>query len=420
MNIAIRFVLSIFLLGIGFGIPVQGQHCNTVEVRNANIAKNPAILDEIQRINEFTAEWSAQYANREKTNAIVTIPVVVHVLWKAASQNISLAQINSQITALNKDFRKTNSNFSSVPTAFQGIAADVEVEFCLASRDPSGNPSNGITRTQTTVNEIGATEKWYVTADGGHDAWDNSKYLNIWVCDLGPQLLGFASPPGTAVPAQSDGVVIGSQFFGTVGTAAGSAPYNLGRTATHEIGHYFNLEHVWGPTNGGCGEDDFVADTPNQFTESGGCPTFPLTDNCTASGNGINYNNYLDYSDDVCLAMFTQGQKTRMLAALNGPRAGLLTSAACSGSVAVTPGKDWGEFMQVYPNPSQNVINITLVQGQIEQKLNFVLTDMLGKTHMTFGLSQAKTIDVSQLPQGIYFLTCIEFPKATQKLLITK
>ncbi|HHG84651.1 MAG TPA: T9SS type A sorting domain-containing protein, partial [Bacteroidetes bacterium] len=231
---------------------------------------------------------------------------------------------------------------------------------------------------------------------------------------------GFASPPGTAVPAQSDGVVIGSQFFGTVGTAAGSAPYNLGRTATHEIGHYFNLEHVWGPTNGGCGEDDFVADTPNQFTESGGCPTFPLTDNCTASGNGINYNNYLDYSDDVCLAMFTQGQKTRMLAALNGPRAGLLTSAACSGSVAVTPGKDWGEFMQVYPNPSQNVINITLVQGQIEQKLNFVLTDMLGKTHMTFGLSQAKTIDVSQLPQGIYFLTCIEFPKATQKLLITK
>ena len=150
--------------------------------------------------------------------------------------------------------------------------------------------------------------------NGGKAPWDNTKYLNVWIGNLTSiGLLGFATPPGTA--GNDDGTVISHDAWGTMGTVV--SPNHLGRTATHEIGHYLNLEHVWG-LNGGCNDDDMVTDTPNQDTESGGCPTFPLLDNCTTSGDGVMFMNYMDYSDDACLVMFTAGQKARMLAALNG------------------------------------------------------------------------------------------------------
>lgn len=420
MKLIAKVLTALLLLNFGISSHGFAQKCKTSEVRAQNIAKNPAILDEIQRIEAFTQAWSLDQSLTYKTNAVVTIPVVVHVIWQSTAENISDAQVASQMTVMNDDFRKLNSNFSSTPAGFQSIAADSEIEFCLATTDPSGNPTTGITRTQTTVDEIGETEFFYSTSDGGKDPWDNSQYLNIWVCELSPGLLGFATPPGTAVPAQADGVVVAPIYFGTTGTAANSQPNHLGRTATHEVGHYFNLEHVWGPTNGGCGEDDFVADTPNQEFESGGCPTFPLTDNCTSSGDGVNFNNYMDYTDDLCMTMFTAGQKTRMLAAINGPRASLLTGNVCGTTVSVSPEVDFEGKIALYPNPSQQWVTLDISNRQKKSTLHFKLVSMVGKTFLEFATVSHHRIDVSQLPQGVYFLQCEEFPQTTQKLLITK
>lgn len=410
----LKSVLFLLLLS-GIGITAQAQKCGTQAKREANIAEDSGVLDRVREIEKFTRTYTEQHPIGSSSRTVVTVPVVVHVIWRTSAENISDAQILSQMDVLNADFRKMNSNFSSTPSAFQSIAADVEIEFCLANADPNGNPSSGITRTQTTVNNIGEGNDWYSTANGGKDSWDIDKYLNIWVCDIGDNLLGFATPPGTAVPANSDGVVIGSEFFGTIGTAANSTPNHLGRTATHEVGHYFNLEHLWGINNGGCNEDDFVADTPNQDWESSGCPSFPELDNCTGSGNGINYNNYLDYTDDACMTMFTQGQKTRMLAALNGPRSGLLNSTLCSPSASVNDAiaRQWSLF----PNPSYGTFNIVLESPQ-PQGQSFILSDLSGKMLREIEVYESKTVNVSKLADGMYILSSQQLPRLSKKVLI--
>ncbi len=407
----------VFLTAPYFGF---GQKCQTSHKRAERIAHHPEIQLEMDRINHFTEQWISEQKTSVQQRAVVTLPVVVHVVYLNDAENISDAQIMSQIDVLNEDFRKLNANFSNTPAAFQSIAADVEIEFCLASIDPDGNPTNGITRTLTTVAELGETENFYKTASGGHDPWDNTKYINIWVCNQEEGSLGFATPPGTASPIESDGIVIPSVYFGTIGTAAGSAPNHLGRTCTHEMGHYFNLEHIWGPTEGGCYEDDFVTDTPEQDVESGGCPTFPFTDYCTSGGNGINFQNYLDYSDDDCMTMFTEGQKLRMLAAVNGPRASLLSSNACSSMVATTDLYRFENAISVFPNPASQLLTIAIDNDYATADSKWKLIDVLGKSHLEFTMTEKKELNIAHLPEGVYYLTCSDFPKTAKKIIITK
>jgi hypothetical protein len=250
---------------------------------------------------------------------ITRIPVVVHVVWNTATQNISAAQIQSQIDVLNKDFRMTNPDIGQVPAVWQSIRGDARIEFFLATTDPSGNPTNGITRTQTQVTSFSqAGNPVKSAATGGANPWPADRYLNIWVCQLGGGLLGYAQFPGG--PAATDGVVILHSAFGTTGTAA--APFNRGRTATHEIGHWLNLYHIWGDDGTGCGGSDEVGDTPNAAGPNYGCPTFPSV-TCGNGPNGDMFMNYMDYTDDACMYMFTAGQVTRMQAALDGPRASI-------------------------------------------------------------------------------------------------
>lgn len=395
------------------------QRCATNEHRNENLAANPALVQQRADLEVFTQDWIANQQNSgQESRAVETVSVVVHVLYKNGEENISDAQIESQIEVLNEDFRKLNSNADETPSGFRGIAADTEIEFCLASVDPFGNPTSGITRTQTSVDDIGDTESWYSTDDGGKDSWDYTRYVNIWVCDLGDEgLLGFASVPNSADPPESDGMVIGHQFFGRTGTASNSFPNELGRTVTHEMGHYFNLEHIWGPEDGGCNEDDFVSDTPNQDFESEGCQSFPAFDNCTTSGNGINFNNYMDYSNDECMTMFTEGQKLRMLAALNGPRAQLLSNN-CSPLVNVN---DQASLIQVnvFPNPASNNLAIQLEEGIQLNGHRFWLSDAVGREVLELNPQQIIYIDVSGLTPGIYFLRSTTGIKST-RILVSK
>jgi hypothetical protein len=247
-------------------------------------------------------------------SGITHIPVVVHVVWNNADQNISGDQILSQFEVLNQDFRRKNADLSATPSAFMPLTADAKIEFHLATVDPTGAPTSGIERRQTTVESFTDDDAVKSVSTGGLDAWPADRYLNLWVCQL-DGFLGYAQFPGG--PAETDGVVILHSAFGTTGTAA--APFHLGRTATHEIGHWLNLHHIWGDDGTGCAGSDNVADTPNQGGSNFGTPTFPHV-SCSNGPNGDMFMNYMDYVDDGAMVMFTGGQASRMQACLDGPR----------------------------------------------------------------------------------------------------
>ncbi|WP_211261148.1 zinc metalloprotease [Pseudonocardia acaciae] len=245
--------------------------------------------------------------------------MAVHSLFTTAEDDLTDAQVNSQIDVLNEDYNAKNADLANVPAAFQGLIGTPGLEFALATTDPKGKKTNGITRTRTRVKEFGVNDAMKSSATGGHDAWDTTRYLNLWVCRLSGSLLGYAQFPG-GDPA-TDGVAITRSAFGRHGSAV--APFDLGRTATHEIGHYFNLSHIWGearvPT---CSDSDSVDDTPNQWGPNNGKPTFPH-ESCHNSPNGDMFMNYMDYVDDDTMVMFSEQQVRRMHATLEFSRADL-------------------------------------------------------------------------------------------------
>jgi hypothetical protein len=246
---------------------------------------------------------------------VTTIPVVVHVVYKTPEQNLDIAQVSSQIDVLNRDFRKTNTDIGEIPPPFKPLASDSRVEFKLATTDPDGKTTDGVTRTETQTDSFSDDDAVKSSKSGGADAWPADRYLNLWVCELGSGLLGYAQFPGG--PAETDGVVILQSAFGTTGTV--EAPFDLGRTATHEIGHWLNLRHIWGDDGDGCSGDDYVADTPNAGGANTGKPSFPHV-TCNNGPNGDMFMNYMDYSDDDSMFMFTAGQVERMQTCLDGDR----------------------------------------------------------------------------------------------------
>jgi Pregnancy-associated plasma protein-A len=276
------------------------------------------------RKNQVTLEHVCQARLRSALVARVQpykVTVVVHVVHNLASpaEKISEAQVKSQIAVLNRDFRATNADRSKTPLVFSGLVADAMIEFALATKDPAGRATTGITYTETDQTSFSDRDNAVkFKATGGVNAWSTKKYLNIWVCTLSDNLLGYAQFPGG--PAKTDGVVILNTAFGAAGTAA--APFNLGRSTTHEVGHYLNLRHIWGDTPD-CSGTDFVADTPNAETSNFGKPTFPHV-SCNNGPNGDMFMNYMDYSDDDSMFMFTPGQVSRMHATLDGPRKSLV------------------------------------------------------------------------------------------------
>lgn len=314
--------LAILALAVGMTGSVLAQthrNCGTMDHLNEQIAADPGMEQRMQQIEAATQSWIADPSHR--TGAVITIPVVVHVVYNTAAQNISDAQIQSQINVLNADFRKLNADVANTPSVFAGLAADCQIQFCLAQRDPNGNATTGIVRKSTTTTSFSTNDNVKRTANGGDDAWNSSQYLNLWSANLSGGVLGYAQFPGGT--AATDGVVILYSAFGVSGAA--NAPYNLGRTATHEVGHWLNLRHIWGDAN--CGNDQ-VTDTPTSQTSNFGCPTFPHV-TCSNGPNGDMFMNYMDYTDDACMFMFTTGQSARMTAAINTYRTGLLTSLGC-------------------------------------------------------------------------------------------
>ena len=321
-NILIIFIFSFLFIG---QLSAQERNCGTMIYLENQIEKDSS-LNQRMNDNEIRLQsWIKSNANQKVSN-VITIPVVVHVVYNTNAENILDNQIQSQIDILNEDFRRLNTDAANTPSSFQSLAADTEIEFCLASTDPNGNSTTGITRTSTSQSSFSTNNGVKYSSSGGIDAWNTSEYLNIWVCDISGGILGYAQFPGGN--ATSDGVVCDYAYFGNIGTA--TTPYHLGRTATHEVGHWLNLRHIWGDSN--CG-DDFCNDTPEHSGSNYGCPSFPsISANCNGNGSsGDMFMNYMDYTDDACMNIFTNDQKTRMIASINTSRAGLITSIGCQG-----------------------------------------------------------------------------------------
>ena len=372
------------------------RNCGTMASLKSLQDNDPLLKKKMARIEQDTKKWIKNHGH-EKQKSVIIIPVVVHVVYNTSSQNISDAQIQSQIDVLNEDYRRLNSDASNTPSSFDTVAADVEIEFCFAHQAPNGGWTNGVTRTHTSKSsfDLGQNDAKY-TSTGGHDAWDRDKYFNIWVVPAIKEgsmggILGYSQFPGG--PAATDGVVIAYHYFGTMGTA--QSPFNKGRTLTHEAGHWFSLYHIWGDDGNACWGSDDVEDTPNQASENYGCPSFPHP---SCSNTSDMFMNYMDYTDDVCMNMFSEGQKQRMHAAINTSRSALLTSGMCN---IVSIDKSSAEsVVKIYPNPSKG--NITFDFGDINTK---------GKTTVRVYNSIGQLV-FEEMYQDIASLKSIELPNA--------
>jgi hypothetical protein len=288
---------------------IPQRSCAANEVLLRQLAEDPTLKNRMDEIEAFTRRSMASGEGNQLVNGVIEIPVVVNVLYRTAEENISDAQIQSQIDVMNADFNAANKDIRKVPSLFTASIGNTGLKFVLLN----------INRRATDVISWGTNDAMKFTHRGGIDATDPTHNLNMWVCNLG-RYLGYSYYPG--IRDAIDGVVILYSAFGSRAIYRNGTylnKYDLGRTASHEVGHWMNLHHIWGDDGGSCSGSDLVDDTPNQGAENYGCPTFP---HVSCSNNGDMSMNYMDYTDDMCMYMFSNGQAQRMLAvfAPGGPR----------------------------------------------------------------------------------------------------
>lgn len=379
--------------------------CASFEYLQEQLRVDPSLATKMQA----AANAPKKYAQGEPLSgargnvtepAMITIPVVVHILYNSSEQNISDAQVQSQIEALNREFQRLHADTALTPLVFRAIAGRCPFRFVLASIDPSGYATSGIVRRQTSIQYFGLDDRIKSSNGGGDDGWDADKYLNIWVGNMAGAIIGYSSVLGG--PKQKDGVVIRYTAFGTQGKV--SAPYNRGRTTVHEIGHWLGLRHIWGDMY--CG-DDLIDDTPPQRSSTFGCPTTSVV-TCNNGPNGNMYMNYMDLTYDACTNMFTVNQCAEMMSvfAEGGPRHALLFSNGASGiplPAPVDPPADTHPVYRVYPNPARDEV-VVQVGDEWAGELIFVYNNV-GQVVMQANANGATvTLQIAHLREGVYFI----------------
>ncbi len=365
-------------------------------------------------------KWIANLS-QQKTQAInFTLPVVVHVVHDGQAvgtgPNISNAQIVSQMTVLNQDFAGLNADSILIPGTFKPDFAHCGISFCLAKTDTSGNAMAeiGVDRIDRNSKgwKLGPYLKSFIDDTlKPQSIWNPNKYLNLWALDLGGGLLGYATFPDPAAtglggltgydPSLSDGVVIATTAFGNIGTL--NASYDKGRTATHEVGHWLGLRHIWG--DGSCATD-YVNDTPDAQAANYGCKTHPYNvGGCVGNSTGEMFMNYMDYGNDTCLQMFSNGQKTRMVAILNGSpiRMNLAASNKCNLTGIESYNLQESEF-SVFPNPNNG--EFVLKSNAFYKSLTITVINILGeKIYEEKNLnSNSIKINLNDKNAGVYFI----------------
>ena len=385
-------------------LSAQHAHCYTNEKLIELSKTDPAAY---QNIMQSKGKLSNTFPIAKTNEDIYTIPVVVHVVYHDASENISDETINEQIVVLNQDFMRLNEDTVNTPDIFQGIAANCNIQFCLASFDPDGDTTTGITRTFTTVETwpLSISDQIKSSKTGGADPWPANSYLNIWICNLQEGVLGYATMPQDGIQPPNDGLVIGYRFFG-LGDIS-SAPYNLGRTATHEVGHWLGLFHVWGDDAGSCDQDDGIDDTPLQQDHTYDCPNFPLIDECTPEAPGVMFQNYMDYSDDNCMNLFTNNQKLVMRTTLETKRGSILNSPAGCNEIQPLPG-EIAELI-LYPNPTSGYFTVAInnfkgTSDIMVVKVFDALGQLISEQHPEPSFYVSAYFDLSHYTSGCYFV----------------
>lgn len=388
------------------------ERCGTMAHLDDVYRQNPSLKQANQLLlNQLEqARGSQQGGNNEgaRLNAIVTIPIVFHIVLPNP-YIVTDADIQAQVDRLNLDYSGLNPD-SANGNLFYPVRGHSQIRFCLAQRTPGGLPTNGIERrTSGTAYTAGANDPIKSTAAGGLDAWDFTQYFNVWV-GTGGGLLGYATFPGTSTASQQ-GVV--TDVVGTSNNPCYVDPsFNMGRTLSHEAGHYFGLFHIWGD-EGGCANSDFrnlpgtcvisdpalagtaadqtVGDTPNMAGPTGGCPSGVVTDACSGTSPGRQYQNYMDYTDDACYSLFTIKQAERMEWVVANCRAGYITSPGClppaSGS-----GLDMSAVAVINPGGSEVGANCSVITygtpicpGSITPRVRIVNAGLTTITSVTVG-----------------------------------
>lgn len=354
----------------------------------------------MQEQEEALQIWLRENKSVLNKKTTINIPVVVHIIYSADSQNIPDERVHAQIDALNASF--SGQGLGSMGGFSEDLQADIEIQFCLARTGPDGRTTNGIERRETTEDGFqNNAVKFYNS--GGLDAWDPTQYFNIWVCNYNYSdgtdyvFSAYAQFPGAGLNS-TYGVVIRYGAFGLEDT---SYYRGSGQILCHEVGHCFNLRHIWGDDGTSCNGSDFCDDTPNQAGRTEGKHSGVLTDACSVDSPGVMYMNYMDYSDDVIYANFTPDQKDRMRAnffAPNAPLAPLLASSVCGFPVGIET-LDQPQF-QLYPNPAKNKLYIKSTSNL--DGAEYQIFDVMG--NLVFSGEYRSSIDINSLSSGWYYI----------------
>ncbi|MDX2361673.1 MAG: zinc-dependent metalloprotease [Crocinitomicaceae bacterium] len=418
-------ILSTFIIATS-SFAQEIHRCMTPQAIDYQNSITPGFIDEVNAVFDAAKLYSEN--DQTKSNHLYTIPVVVHVVYNTPEQNLADSVVLDQIRVLNEDYNRLNADTVNMRPDFDIVKGSPQIEFVLAQIDPLGNPTTGITRTNTSTPSFGSLlilggdfsdlEKVKSTVDGGEDAWDQTHYLNIWVCNmsvdfLGTEitaLLGYATPPAGlpnwppgSIPNLSDGVVIQYQAFGSNNPNvldAGGGPIDVrGRTSCHEVGHYLGLRHIWG--DGDCTEQDGIDDTPNADAQSDqDCN--PLKNTCVDNIQGVDLpdmiENYMDYSSETCQNSFTQGQVDLMHGVLENERfdlvhgnpAGLDQISSIAWSIQPNPAN---EFVSIISEITKGTIQLYTVSGQLieSHRIN----------------SNTTTLNVQDLDAGMYIVEIV-------------
>jgi hypothetical protein len=394
-----KLLLALFLLAFSGTVTAQ-RNCSSYDYLKQLLATDPSLRSKIEAIENFSNSRPG-FDSRIEQETVITIPVVVHVLYHQPGENISDAQIFSQLEALNRCFRRKNPDSIRTPDRFRPVAADCGIEFKLAISDPHRKNTTGIVRKYTPISLWEANDKMKFSAEMGDDAWDAKNYLNIWVCNIG-RVMGYSSVTGGAM--EKDGIVIGYNVFGTINTSTG---FSGGKTAVHETGHWLNLKHLWGDDF--CG-DDGIYDTPKQAGYNVECPSgIRLT--CGNGPNGDMYMNYMDFTNDDCMNLFTVGQKERMRAmfATGGLRNSILSSKGLdlpliNESPLPTDDPKW-LHPQLFPNPATHEMTLDLAYDVRWIGKILYIFNLQGQIVLQVQVSSKnQKINISKLQPGMYIL----------------